>query len=438
VKKQVIAGLLALLLVVALGVFAAACGGTTTTTTAVTTPTTAATTPTTGGTGTTVAQETTTTAPAKTLTIGEIEPLTGTFGDIFKYVPQGAELAKDYINNKGGITIDGQQYLIDLEVRDGKDSPDGATAAATELVLDKDLKFIAGTGPAFMVPAIDAVTEPAGVLYTAVYQNGQKVEMGPKYPLKFVGSNCSFSGQVAALTYLKDTYPSVKTIAFILIDDGQIADNDPVVRATAAKLGLSIKGDTIGYAPTTQDFTPIAQKAVALDADAIMIGNAITPWFGLSLKAIRALGYTKPVFSCCDAIVLPDIVGIAGADAEGFFGPSIPADAAIPDLPQIAKDVMSMASDKGWVLNEMHVQGFSAVYSLVQAIQAANSLDPQTVAAKWETMDKIDTIFGEGKMGGLQTYGVNHNVYFKTPISVIKDGKVEFGSWISLDQSLMP
>jgi branched-chain amino acid transport system substrate-binding protein len=382
--------------------------------------------------------QSTSTANAKTLTIGEIEPLTGMFGDIFKYVPQGAQLAKDYINSKGGITVAGQKYVIDILVRDGKDSPEGATAAANELVFDKNLKFIAGTGPAFMVPAIDAVTEPAGVLYTAVYQNGQKVEMGPKYPLKFVGSPCSFSGQVAALTYLKDKYPAVKTIAFILIDDGQIADNDPVARATATKLGLSIKGDTIGYAPTTQDFTPVAQKAVALNADAIMIGNAITPWFGLSIKAIRALGYTKPIFSCCDAIVLPDIAGIAGKDAEGFFGASIPSDPNIPDLPQIAKDVIKMAADKNWQLNSMHVQGFSAVYSLVQAIEAANSLDPKTVAAKWEKMGSIDTIFGPGKMGGLQTYGVNHNVYYKTPMSVIKNGKVEFGGWISLDQSRMP
>jgi len=383
-------------------------------------------------------EKSTSTANAKTLTIGEIEPLTGMFGDIFKYVPQGAQLAKDYINNHGGITIGGQKYVIDIVVRDGKDSPEGATAAANELVYDKGVKFIAGTGPAFMVPAIDTVTEPAGVLYTAVYQNGMKVEMGPNYPLKFVGSPCSFSGQVATLTYLKEKYPSVKTVAFILIDDGQIADNDPVVRATATKLGLSIVGDTVGYAPSTQDFTPVAQKAVALNADAIMIGNAISPWFGLTLKAIRGLGYTKPIFSCCDAIVLPDIAGIAGSDAEGFFGASIPSDPNIPDLPQIAKDVIKMASDQGWQLNSMHVQGFSAVYSLIMAIKAANSLDPKVVAAKWEKMDKIDTIFGAGRMGGLQTYGVNHNVYYKTPISIIENGKVVFKEWISLDKSLMP
>ena len=365
------------------------------------------------------------TAPsaAKTLTIGEIEPLTGMFGDIFKYVPQGEQLAKDYINNNGGITINGQKYNLDITTLDGKDSPDGATAAATELVLDKKVKFIAGTGPAFMVPAIDAVTEPNGVLYTAVYQNGQKVEMGPKYPLKFVGSPCSFLGQLATMTYVKQNYPAVKTIAYILVNDGQIADNDPVVRATATKLGLSIKGDIVGFTPDTTDFTPIAQKAVALNTDAIMIGNAITPWFGLSIKAIRALGYTKPIFSCCDAFVLPDILGIAGADAEGFFGPSIPSDPNIPNLPQIGKDVVKMANDKGWTLNSMHVQGFSAVYSMIQAIQTAQSLRSKTVATKWEQMTGINTIFGPGKMGGLQTYGVNHNVYYQTPISVIKNGR---------------
>jgi branched-chain amino acid transport system substrate-binding protein len=382
--------------------------------------------------------QSTSTEGAKTLTIGEIEPLTGMFGDIFKYVPQGEQLAKEYINNKGGITVNGQKYVLDIITLDGKDSPDGATAAANELVYDKKVKFIAGTGPAFMVPAIDAVAEPNGVLYTAVYQNGQKVEMGPKYPLKFVGSNCSFSGQLASMNYLKQKFPNVKTIAFILINDGQIADNDPVVRATATKLGLSIVGDTVGFTPDTQDFTPIAQKAVGLNTDAIMIGNAISPWFGLSIKAIRGLGYTKPIFSCCDAIVLPDVAAIAGPDAEGFFGLSLPSDPNVPNLPQIAKDVTKMATDKGWTMNSMHVQGFSAVYSLVQAIENAKSLDPKTVASKWESMDKIDTIFGQGKMGGKQTYGVNHNVYYQTPVSVVKNGKVEFGGWISLDQSYIP
>jgi ABC-type branched-subunit amino acid transport system substrate-binding protein len=376
---------------------------------------------------------------AKTLTIGEVDAMTGMFSDIMKYVPPGEQLAKDYINGKGGVTVGGQQYLINIEVRDSKSTPEGATAAANELVFDKKLKFIAGTGPASLTTAIDAVTESAGVLYTAIYQNGMKTEMGTKYPLKFVGNNCSYSGQATAMAYLKQKYPNVKTLAFVLVGDGQRADNDPVVRATATKLGLTIVGDTVEYAAGTSDFTPIAQKAIALKTDGIMIGNGVSAWFGLILKAIRGLGYTGPVFTCSYP-VLPDVAQIAGADANGFFGPSIPSEATINGLPPITKDIINaaIAKDSTIGFTTLHLQGFGAVYSLVQAIQAANSLDPKVVAAKWENMEAIDTIFGPGKMGGLQTFGVNHNVYFKTPISVINNGKVVFGAWISLDDSRMP
>jgi len=376
-------------------------------------------------------------ATAKVLTIGEIDAMTGMFADIMKYVPEGVNLAKEYINSKGGISVGGEKYMIEIELRDSKSTPEGATAAANELVFDKKVKFITGSSPAFLSTAIDAVTEPAGVLYIAPYQNGMKTEMGTQYPLKFVGSCCSYSGQATALAYLKQKYPDVKTVAYILVDDGQIADNDPVVRATASKLGLTIQGDIVGYAPGTTDFTPVAQKAIALNADAIMLGNGVTAWLAMILKSVCGLGYTKPVFSCSYP-TLGDVVKIAGNDANGFFGNSIPSDATLSGLPQITKDVIKMATEKYGELNTMHVQGFQAVYSLVQAIEAANSLDPKVVAAKWEKMDKIDTIFGEGKMGGLQTFGVNHNVYFKVPISVINNGKLELGGWIALDQARMP
>jgi branched-chain amino acid transport system substrate-binding protein len=385
----------------------------------------------------TATQTTPVAAAPKTLTIGDIDALSGAFSNIMKYVPEGAELAKDYINSKGGITIKGEKYNIDLLIRDCKSTPDGATAAANELVYDKLLKFIAGTGPAPLTTPINAVTEPAGVMYTAIYQNGLTSEMGTKYPLKFVGSNCSFSAQITTMTYLKQAYPNVKTLAFILVDDGQIQYNDPIVRASATSLGLSIKGDIVGFTMSTQDFTPIAQKAVSIDADAIMIGNAISAHYGLMLKSIRGLGYSKPIFAASYP-VLPDIMEVAADAANGFFSNGLPSDPTIPNLPKTTQDVLKLAIAKYGKLNTLHVQGFDAVYTMVQAIEKAQSLEPKAVAAAWEKMDAIDTIFGAGKMGGLQTYGVNHNVYFNTPISVIKNGKIELATWIPVDTARRP
>jgi branched-chain amino acid transport system substrate-binding protein len=375
---------------------------------------------------------------AKVLTIGEIESLTGMFSDFMKYVPQGGQLAADYVNNHGGITINGQKYTIALNVQDNKSSPEGAAAAATDLTVDKGIKLIFGTGPTPLVIAIDQVTEQNGALYTGIYQNGTPDEMGPSHPLKFVGSNCTFSAVYTAMQYLKQIHPEVKTIAYILADDGQIQYADPVVRSMATKLGFTIQGQIVGQLNSTTDFTPIAQKAVSLNADAIMIGNMPTGPIGQDIQGIRALGYTKPIFDASYP-VLEDVLGIVGpTNGEGFFAPSIPPDPNIPNLPAITKEVIQASLNKYGSFNSLHIQGFDALYTMAQAIQKAQSTDPKTIAAAWEKMTTIDTIFGPGKMGGQQTYGVNHNVYFQTPISIIKDGKVQLAGWIPLDQSAMP
>jgi branched-chain amino acid transport system substrate-binding protein len=376
-------------------------------------------------------------AGAQTLNIGEIESTTGMFSDFMKYVPQGAKIAADLVNSKGGITINGQKYNINLILEDNKSSPDGAAAAANDLILNKNVKFITGTGVTPLVIAIDQVTEPAGILYAGIYQNGTPDEMGTTHPLKFVGSNCSFSAQLTTMEYLKQAYPQVKTVAFTQSDDGQIKYDDPVIRANATKLGLTIQGDIIGIAPSVTDYTPYAQKAVASKADAIMIGNAPTGEVGQLIQLIRGLGFTGPI---CDGswAVMPDVLSIAGTAAEGFFGNSLPADPNISSLPAITKQVVQTSITNYGTFNSLDVQGFNSVYTLAQAIQNAQSLDPKVVATAWGKMTNIDTIFGPGTMGGLQTYGVNHNVYFQTPIEVIKNGQLQLATWIPLNQSTMP
>lgn len=379
-----------------------------------------------------------TASAAKTLDIGEIESMTGMFSDFMKYVPQGAKIAADLINSQGGITINGQQYKINIILEDNKSTPDGSQTAANFLISNKHVKFICGTGPTPLVIAIDQTTEPNGVLYTGLYQNGTPDEMGTNHPLKFVGSNGSFSAQLTAMEYLKKEYPNVKTVAFTQSDDGQIKYDQPVVTANAEKLGLSIKGAIIGVPLTATDYTPYAQTAVSRNADAVMIGNAPTAEVGQLIQDIRSLGYTKPIFSGSYP-VMTDVVNVAGkTNAEGFFAPGIPADPSIPGLPAITKEVIQDTMAKYGTFNDLHIQGFDSLYTMVQAIQHAQSLDPKVVAASWSKMTTIDTIFGPGTMGGLKTYGVNHNVYFQTPIEVYKDGKVQFGGWIPLDQSSMP
>ncbi len=371
------------------------------------------------------------TAEPKTLLLGDIETLSGASSDNLKLAASGSYLAQQYINKHGGITINGEVYMVKIQLEDNKGTADGAQAAVTKLVQDDHIMFITGSGPPPLTAAIGTVSEPAGALYASLYNNGTKAEQNPDRKLTFVANPDSFAGQISAMTYLKQLHPEVKTIAYVLIDDGQIADNTPQVKASAEKLGLTILGDIIGFAPPTVDFMPIAQQAVARGADAIMLGNGPTDYMGQMLKNVRTLGNTKPVFVC--SMTPPqDIMKIAGPDAStNFFGHGISADVTIPDEPAITQEVIAMAVADPAIgrFDMMMVQGFDAVYTMVQAIQNAQSLDPQIVAAAWAKMDSIDTVIGPGKMGGLETYGINHSVYAQLPILRVENNVLSWGTW---------
>jgi ABC-type branched-subunit amino acid transport system substrate-binding protein len=99
----------------------------------------------------------------KTLQIGANMSLLGWFsgGDMLQM--QGLELARDMINERGGIDIKGQKYLIELVVEDNKSAGDGTAAACTKLIHDQNIKFMVGAS-AFMAAAAAPICEPARVL----------------------------------------------------------------------------------------------------------------------------------------------------------------------------------------------------------------------------------------------------------------------------------
>jgi branched-chain amino acid transport system substrate-binding protein len=367
----------------------------------------------------------------KSLMIGEIETLTGASSDNLKLAASGAYLAQQYINNHGGITVNGDVYMVNILLEDNKGTADGAAAAATKLIQDDHVMFLTGSGPPPLTSAIGTVAEPAGVLYASIYNNGTQAEQNPDRKFTFIANPDSFAGQISAMTYLKQIHPEVKTIAYVLIDDGQIADNTPQVKASAAALGLTIVGDIIGFAPPTVDFTPIAQKAMEANADAIMLGNGPTDYMGQMLKNLRTMGYTKPIFEC--SMTPPqDIIKIAGPEAStNFFGHGISEGVTIPNEPDITKEVIAMAVADPQIgrFDMMMAQGFDAIYTMVQAIEHAQSFDPAVVADAWSKMDTINTIFGPGQMGGLDTYGINHSVYTQLPILRVDNNTISWGTW---------
>ena len=80
----------------------------------------------------------------------------------------------------------------------------------------------------------------------------------------------------------------------------------------------------------------------------------------------------------------------------------------------------------------MH-EGWSSIWTLVQAIEKAQSIDPTAVMKTWEKMDTVQTPWGTGRMGGAKTFGLKHMVIDLSPITRLQNGKVEFVRWYKVE-----
>jgi branched-chain amino acid transport system substrate-binding protein len=364
-------------------------------------------------------------AEAKTLKIGAIVSKVGFASASETLIWNGIQLYEEWINKKGGIKIKGESYLIQFVAEDGQSSADGAVSAATKLVTDDKVKFIVGPVMPFMVVASGTVTEPAKVLRVVLYNCFTPQEYGPKTPYTFIANDCTIDFTTPDLQFLKEKYPKVKNIGVLTPDDGAPAYIEPAFKKKAAEEKLNPLPFVLWPLDAT-DFTSYVVKALANKPDALFMINGWPIHMGAMLKAARELGFTGPAFGCHEDPY--DIATVAGpAASTNFYVHNLQVGS--PAMTPMIKEIMQLGQAKYGRQSPTYVWAWNAAYCLTQAIEKAQSLDPPVVQSTWEKMKSIDTAYGPGRIGGMKTYGINHNVSYKTPFTSLKDGKVVWIEW---------
>ena len=364
-------------------------------------------------------------AEAKTLKIGAIVSKVGFASASETLIWNGIQLFEEWINKKGGIKIKGEPYKIQFVAEDGQSSADGAVSAATKLVHDHKVKFVVGPVMPFMVVASGTVTEPAKVLRVVLYNCFTPDEYGPKTPYTFIANDCTIDFTTPDIQYLKEKYPKVKNIGVLTPDDGAPKYIEPAFKKRAAEEKLNSLPFVLWPLDAT-DFTPFVVKALAHKPDALFLINGWPIHMGAMLKAARELGFTGPAFGCHEDPY--DIATIAGPAASNeFYVHNLAVDS--PEMTSMIKEIMKLGQAKYGRQSPTYVWAWNAAYCLTQAIEKAQSLDPTVVSDTWGKMKSIDTAYGPGRIGGMKTYGINHNVSYKTPFCSLKNGKVVWVEW---------
>ena len=377
-------------------------------------------------------------AKTETLKIGALLHQTGWFAtvDMNNYYEFNAMVA--YINEElGGWKVGDTTYMLEAVHADGQSDPEALRTAAISLA-DAGVDFVVTTND-FWVIACQDVFEEAGVLQSCAYPVYVPGYFSPDNPLTFTASNGVVGDYIAAFPFIAEHYPQVKTVIFCNDDNGTNEVIFNMMREIAAGYGIEVLKDYIMYAGDTTDFSSVALQIVESGADCFM-GNGSPDAYGAILKEVRALG-SDQVCACVQGKPATVLMEYAGPDAC-YNAFTVAASTAEVDR-VMNNEIFNGVVDK---VRELYGDETAAsfdgaacnnLYVILQAIQKAGSIDPEKVAETWESMGTVDTIFGTGKLGGEETYGIaNHAVAHPKPISVIDpeaEGGWYFWGWVPVE-----
>jgi branched-chain amino acid transport system substrate-binding protein len=373
----------------------------------------------------------------KTLKIGTVSPISGPLGVIGLTWGRGFNLCADMINAQGGLKVGGDRYLIQFIHEDGKASPEASAAAANKLVYRDKVKFVIGAILNPCSEAIYSVTKPAGVLHLLLYTMDPYREdqwgLGPDNPLLVLLMPTITLSYDSFFKYLHETYPNVEKLVYAVANypfDRMVKEAVDTAKATGFNV---IGGETLDYGWT--DFYPFMTALLKNKPDAIFIIHGGGPdLVAVEIKAARELGFKGPIisFGSASPLLIPTTVGTENS-YDIIFNQAY---AAAPEATEMMKEVKKRWEAKypGEAFVDDALMAWDEVWVLAQAIEKANSINPQAVLKTLEGMSQpgsLKTTFGPGCMGGLKTLGVNRMLVRPFPVTVVQGGKINMVRWVS-------
>ena len=363
---------------------------------------------------------------ADTLKIGAIWGLTGPGSTVQIVKKDGSLTAMHWINSKGGITVGGKKYQIEVLVEDNKNSPTGCVSAATKLIHQDKVKFITGMVVPVQYEAVQSVTEKNKVLLVI----GRATYLTPKTPFSFSASIPLMSPYPGIYDYLRETYPSAKKVAFPVNDELGAQTAVKFARDIAKERGFTLL-DNVVHPYEMKDFYPVWTKLLEQRPDVVDIGLNLPVTAAANVRQGRELGFKGPIISPLP--IEPNaFLRMVGKDlateffCSGFNQPS-------PQDPPMMREIASFWKQKyGKPFDLSAHEGVDAVWCLAQAIEEAQSFDPETVMKAWENMRSIETIWGPATMGGTRTFGINHTVVHRSALTSLMNGEIKFIRWLDI------
>lgn len=317
---------------------------------------------------------------AEAIKIGVIQPLSGPVAASGNYVRMGAEIARDWINSRGGVL--GRQ--VQLLIEDNKSDPKEAATAAEKLIVRDKVPVIVGAWGSSMTLAAMPKLEEYGVPMVVETSSAASITKRGN-PWVFRISPPSEMEALGLEKYLKDF--GIKQADFLAVNTdwgrGAAAAFGDLLKRSGASVGAT---EFMDQAAT--DMNAQITKIKAGSGDTLFVTTSVEQ-ITLVLKQAQDQRLSRKVITTGGSSSPSQLIKQAGPAADGtyhilFFLPWFPE--AMPDG-KLAKAFVDEWAKRGNPFEGLTegFRGHDGVLTAAEAIKLAGKPDPKAVReALWK------------------------------------------------------
>lgn len=351
--------------------------------------------------------------------IGVNQPLTGAIAASGNYIVQGAKIAADEINAKGGIN--GKK--IQLVIEDNKGNPTEAANVTEKLIVRDKVPVLMGAwGSTLTLASMPKLMEYKVPMVVETSSSVKITKAGNPYVFRLAPTSA-----IEADNFVRYIEPlKIKKADLLVVNNdwgrGAAVEFKRVLEANGVKVGKELIMDA-----AAQDMTSQLSQIRGSDADTLFVTTAVEQ-LTLLLKQAQSLGLKRQIITTGGSQNPDQLIEQAGSATEGtmhllFFTPWTPEATAFPEKSKAFIAEWEKRGHNYAGLTESF-RGYDGIQTIAAAIGAAEAPTPEKIReALWKA--KLQGLNGEISFrqdgeGDKASGQYDANTY----LVIVKDGKV--------------
>ncbi|QDC00853.1 MULTISPECIES: amino acid ABC transporter substrate-binding protein [Mesorhizobium] len=356
-------------------------------------------------------------AMAEDLVLGASVQLTGPVANTGRYYKDAYEFTIDKINEAGGVKVGDKQYKLALKLYDNQSDVNLSVRQYTQLISQDKVNLLLGPFASNFALADSAVSEKYQV---PMVQGGgasdQIFSRKFKYIFGTLAPASNYFGSTIAM--MKELDPAPKSVALLYADDAfdvSVADG---TRPLLKDAGITVALDE-RYTSNASDFNSLLSQIKSANVDAVLVAGHETEILNFVRQA-KSLAVAPKLYSFTVGVPSEDFRKALGKDADYAFGMSawLPsADLKDKYFGDAAAFAEAYKAKFGYEPDYHAASGAADVEALVQAVEAAGTLDPKAVRDAIAKLN-FDSLYGK------IAFAENGQIDLAQTVIQVQDGKV--------------